>query len=71
MRISAAAAAAGVTRQTVEYYIMIGLIEPRRDPNRRGRFFDAALVKRVKLIRKLNNSGYTLRDIRDIYFKRK
>ncbi|MBN1942320.1 MAG: MerR family transcriptional regulator [Phycisphaerae bacterium] len=71
MRISAAARAAGVTRQTIEYYIMIGLIQPLRPPGRNARFFDAALVKRIKLIRRLNQSGYTLRDIRDVYFKRK
>lgn len=71
MRISAAARAAGVTRQTVEYYIMIGLVEPVRPPGRQGRFFDAALVKRIRLIRKLNGSGYTLRDIREVYFKGK
>jgi DNA-binding transcriptional MerR regulator len=71
MRISAAAQAAGVTRQTVEYYIMIGLVQPIRPPDRKGRFFDDELVKRIRLIRKLNGSGYTLRDIREVYFKGK
>ncbi len=71
MRISAAASAAGVSNQTIEYYIMIGLITPLRRGGERGRFFDDALVKRIKLIRKLNDSGYTLRDIREIYLKRK
>jgi DNA-binding transcriptional MerR regulator len=71
LRISAAARSAGVTRQTVEYYIMIGLIKPRRQPGKQGRFFDTALIKRIQLIKKLNNSGYTLRDIREVYFKGK
>ena len=71
MRISAAARAAGVSNQTIEYYIMIGLITPLRQGSERGRFFDDGLVKRIKLIRKLNDSGYTLRDIREIYLKRK
>ena len=71
LRISAAARAAGVTRQTVEYYIMIGLIEPVRNPDRQGRFFDDALIKRIQLIKKLNDTGYTLRDIREVYFKGK
>ena len=71
MRISAAARAAGVSNQTIEYYIMIGLITPLRRGSARGRFFDDGLVKRIKLIRKLNDSGYTLRDIREIYLKRK
>ena len=71
MRISAAAGAAGLSRQTVEYYIMVGLITPLRQGEKPGRFFDENLVKRIRLIRKLNESGYTLRDIREIYLKDK
>ncbi len=66
MRISQAAQAAGVSRQTVEYYIMLGLITPIRTP-RGGRLFDAALIRRIRLVRKLNRSGYTLRSIRETY----
>ena len=69
MRISQAAQAAGVSKQTVEYYIMLGLIEPIRPDDSRGRYFDDALVKRIKLIRRMNESGYTLRDIRQTYLK--
>jgi DNA-binding transcriptional MerR regulator len=50
---------------------MIGLIEPVRKPDSQGRYFDEALVSRIKLIKKLNDSGYTLRDIREVYFKGK
>jgi len=71
MRISPAAEAAGVSKQTVEYYIMLGLINPIRPSDSRGRFFDAALVKRIKLIRRMNRSGYTLRDIRQTYLERR
>jgi len=66
-RISEAADAAGVSRQTVEYYIMVGLVKPIRPPGKRSRFFDAKLIRRIKLIRQLNESGYTLRDIRETY----
>jgi len=69
MRISEAAQAAGVSRQTVEYYCMLGLIRPIRPPGRAGRFFDAKLVNRIQLIHRLNKSGYTLRDIRETYLK--
>ena len=68
LRISQAAKAANVSKQTVEYYIMLGMIEPIR----RGgttRFFDKALVRRIRLIRRLNESGYTLRDIRQTYLR--
>ena len=71
MRISKAAASAAVSRQTVEYYIMLGLITPLRQEGRYGRFFDVGLVKRIKLIRRLNETGYALRDIREIYLKGK
>lgn len=69
MRISAAAQAAGVSKQTIEYYIMLGLISPLRPPGKKGRYFDDALVKRISLIRRLNESGYTLRGIRETYLK--
>lgn len=71
MRISQAAAAGGVSPQTVEYYIMLGLIEPIRQPGKRGRFFDESHVKRIRLIRQLNKTGYTLRSIRETYLRQK
>ena len=67
MRISQAAKAAGVSKQTVEYYIMIGLISPIRRAGERGRFFNDKLIRRIRLIRRLNESGYTLRSIRETY----
>ena len=69
LRISGAAQAAGVSRQTVEYYIMIGLLTPVRVPGQSGRFFDQALVRRIRLIRRLNRSGYTLREIGQTYLR--
>ena len=70
MRISQAARAAGVSKQTIEYYILLGLISPIRRSGRRGRLFDANLVRRIRLIRSLNESGYTLRAIRETYLRR-
>jgi DNA-binding transcriptional MerR regulator len=67
LRISAAAKAADVSKQTIEYYLMLGLIEPVRIEGRHGRFFDDELINRIRLIRQLNKSGYTLRDIRETY----
>ena len=69
MRLAAAAQAAGVSKQTIEYYIMVSLIKPIRHKDRYGRFFDDKIVRRIKLIRELNETGYTLRDIREIYIK--
>ena len=71
MRISQAAAAGGVSPQTVEYYIMLGLVEPIRRAGNRGRYFDESHVKRIRLIRQLNKTGYTLRSIRETYLRQK
>jgi DNA-binding transcriptional MerR regulator len=71
LRISAAAQSAGVSRQTVEYYIMIGLLAPIRLPARGGRFFDKALVRRIRLIRRLNRTGYSLSEIGRTYLRRR
>lgn len=70
-KLSQAAKAAGVSTQTLEYYIMLGLIEPITAPGSRRRSFDESLVKRIRLIRELNDSGYTLRDIRLTYLRNK
>jgi DNA-binding transcriptional MerR regulator len=66
--ISQAAQEAGVSKQTIEYYIMLGLLAPGRGPTGR-RAFTAADVRRVKLIHKLNRSGYTLAEIRETFLK--
>jgi len=71
VRISAAAKAADVSKQTIEYYVMLGLIEPVRKEGNSGRFFDDELIKRIRLIHALNKSGYTLRDIRETYLTKR
>jgi DNA-binding transcriptional MerR regulator len=69
MRLAEAARAAGVSTQTLEYYIMLGLVDPLREPGQRIRHFTADHVKRIRLIRQLNESGYTLRAIRETYLR--
>ena len=71
MRISQVAEAAGVSTQTVEYYILLGLVEPLRKPGKRRRLFDGGHVRRIRLIRQLNASGYTLRSIRETYLSKR
>jgi len=71
VRLSTAAESAGVSRQTVEYYIMLGLVCPIRSPGGRKRLFDRKLVNRIRLIHHMNRLGYTLRDIRQTYLRRR
>ena len=68
-RIGIAAKHAGISRQTLQYYIMLGLIEPKSMSPTGRRFFDSESVERIKLIRKLNESGYPLRAIRELFLE--
>ncbi|NQU75453.1 MAG: MerR family transcriptional regulator [Planctomycetes bacterium] len=71
LKISEVADRAKVSKQTVEYYVMLGLIQPQRNTQTGRRGFDDSHVKLIRLIRQLNRSGYTLREIRDIWLKKK
>ncbi|MDH7598017.1 MAG: MerR family transcriptional regulator [Sedimentisphaerales bacterium] len=67
--IGQAASKAGVSRQTLQYYIMIGLVSPTKvDPSGR-RLFDKAAIERIRLIKGLNTSGYPLRAIRELFIE--
>ena len=66
-----AAQTAGISTGSLQYYIMCGLIEPDSyTPTGRKRF-STGNIKQIKLIKKLNDSGYPLREIREIFLKSK
>ena len=69
MSIGTAAKKAGVSRQSLQYYIMVGLLEPTEVSPTGRRLFDERTIERIKLIRKLNDSGYPLRAIRDLFLQ--
>ncbi len=69
MQIGAAAEKAGVSRQSLQYYLMVGLLEATEVSSTGRRLFDAKAVQRIKLIKKLNESGYPLRAIRDLFME--
>lgn len=65
--IGKAAEKAGVSRESLQYYLMIGLLEPTElTPSGRRLFSDKA-IERIKLIKRLNKSGYPLRAIRELF----
>jgi DNA-binding transcriptional MerR regulator len=70
MQIGQAAKEAGVSRQSLQYYLMVGLLEPVSVKPSGRRMFDGASVERIQLIHKLNKSGYTLRAIRELFIER-
>lgn len=69
MQIGQAAKEAGISRQSLQYYLMLELMDAtERTPTGR-RLFDEKAVERIKLIKKLNESGYPLRAIRDLFLE--
>jgi MerR family Zn(II)-responsive transcriptional regulator of zntA len=70
MAVGPAAKKAGISRQTLQYYLMVGLIEPTCTKDTGRRLFDEKTVEKAKLIKKLNQSGYPLRAIRDLFLEK-
>ncbi|MFA6185821.1 MAG: MerR family transcriptional regulator [Phycisphaerae bacterium] len=67
MSIGAAAKEAGVSTQSLAYYIMVGLVKPTVVSDTNRRLFDGKAVDRIKLVKKVNKSGYPLRAIRELF----
>ena len=71
MSIGLAAKKAGISRQSLQYYIMVGLIEPSETSPTGRRQFDEPTIERIRLIKGLNESGYTLRAIKELFIQGK
>ncbi|MBN1392378.1 MAG: MerR family transcriptional regulator [Sedimentisphaerales bacterium] len=67
--VGAAAKKAGISRQSLQYYLMVGLLEPTEVTPTGRRMFDEKAIERIKLIKKLNESGYPLRAIRELFLE--
>lgn len=67
--IGAAAKKAGISRQSLQYYLMVGLLKPSEVTPTGRRLFDDRDIERIKLIKKLNDSGYPLRAIRELFLE--
>jgi len=61
----------GVSRQVLYQYTTLGLVEEAETTPAGHRRFDEGVFRRLELIRALNASGYTLRDIKEIFFRRR
>ena len=68
--IGKAAELAGVSRQSLQYYLMVGLIVPTEITPTNRRMFGRETIERIKLIKKLNQSGYPLRAIRELFLQK-
>jgi DNA-binding transcriptional MerR regulator len=69
MSIGKTAKLAGISTQSLQYYIMVGLLKPTTVSRTNRRLFDTKAAERIKLINKLNKSGYPLRAIRDLFLE--
>ena len=69
LAVGPAAKKAGISRQTLQYYLMVGLLEPSEITETGRRLFDNKTIERMKLIKKLNESGYPLRAIRELFME--
>ncbi len=67
--IGQAAEKAGISRQSLQYYLMVGLLEPTEVTPTGRRLFDARSIERIRLIKRLNDSGYPLRAIRELFME--
>jgi len=68
--IGKAAQQANVSKQSLQYYLMVGLLEPTEVTPTGRRLFDKSAIERIRLIWKLNKSGYPLRAIRELFMER-
>ena len=59
----------GITHQILYRYVTMGLVREEAQGDGGHRVFPPETVGVIKLIQRLNQSGYTLRDIKDIFFK--
>ena len=60
---------AGISREVFYRYLNVGLIKPARTSPGGHNLFSEPVFRHIDLIRNLNSSGFTLRDIKDIYFR--
>ncbi len=61
----------GISRQVLYRYITAGLIQEEQKTSTRRRLFSPAVIDKIKLIQQINKSGYTLREIGEIFFRNK
>jgi len=61
----------GLSRQVIHNYTLLGLIRPAEKTAAGHRLYSENVFKRLKLVRELVQSGMTLRDIAQTYFRGK
>lgn len=70
LKTAEAAQAGGVSRQTLQYYLMVGLVKATERTSAGHQLFDEEAIKRIRLVKQISDSGYPLREIREIFLQR-
>ena len=58
---------AGISRQDLHNYTVLGLLSPAERTNTGRRYYDASVFRRIRLIRRMLDAGYTLQALREIF----
>jgi MerR family copper efflux transcriptional regulator len=67
MSVGQAAKKAGISRQSLQYYLMMGVVTATEVSPSGRRLFDESAITDIRLVRELNGSGYPLRAIRELF----
>ena len=59
----------GITHQILYRYVTLGLIEPAEVTESGVRYFRPEAVDLIEIIKSFNRTGYSLRDLKDTFFK--
>ena len=60
---------AGITREVFYRYLTMGLVKPARTSPGGHNLFSDNVFRHIELVQELNASVFSLRDIKDIYFR--
>ena len=66
MQISDLAEALGITTRTIRLYEKLGLVEPPKRTDGRGRYYEKADVKRFKFVLKVKELGLSLEEMKEL-----
>ncbi len=69
MKTSEVLSKSGVTRQMLYLYTTMGLIEPVEKTAAGHGLFEPAVLAKLKIIRDALDTGYSLRDVKEIFFE--
>lgn len=71
VRLAEAARRAGVTVNQLQYYLYMQVVQTEYSSEAGQRLFGARDIQRVRMVRELNESGYPLREIREIFMAKR